>query len=172
MNNPLLIFDILHDTLISKWDFYRISLIGILGYLDTVLPHWIYIAYYIVLLGVSLTDFNKIYQLSIYQRALILFLTIGIFLATIFAMFILDAQESGSSLVAEGIQGRYFIPPLVVILFAIYGIFPFKNSFLGSNKFISMVLFVFCFVILYQTEHTLYLRYFKVGNDYFKFING
>ena len=170
LNNPLILFDILSATLKAKSTFYYNSLIGILGYLDTRLPKWIYDGYYLLLIFVAILDYKKSYTFSMYQRAFILMLSVGMFLLTIFAMFIMDGIESKDTLVAQGVQGRYFIPILVVGLPVLYGLIPFKKFLASINTLITLVIFIVCFIILYQVEHTLYLRYFVEGNDYLKYI--
>jgi hypothetical protein len=86
-------------------------------------------------------------------------------------MFIIDGAESKDRLVAEGVQGRYFIPPLILFLFTFYRLLPDKKNIQIINKFLPLIIFIFCFAMLYMTEHTIYLRYFKFGDDYFKYIN-
>jgi uncharacterized membrane protein len=170
LDNPPLVFDIISETLKVKGDFYYKSLIGVLGYLDTLLPHRVYGFYYTLLLAVSLLDFNKRYTLSAYQRGLIILFTFGVFIATIFGMFISDGIESKQSLVVEGVQGRYFIPALIVGCFSLYELLPGKFSIFEKYRFPSILVFFICFVILYQTQHTLHLRYFVKGNEYYKYI--
>lgn len=170
--NPFILFDILTQTIQAKGVFYYKSLIGILGYLDTWLPKWIYNAYYVLLIAVALLDYTKSYTFSMLQRSLIVFMSVGIFLGTIFIMFILDGIESKDTLVAQGVQGRYLIPPLMTILFALYGILPFNKSFQWFNKFMPLLIGIVCFVVLYQTEYAMYLRYFVEGNEYAKYILG
>lgn len=170
LNNPLILFDILSETLKAKSTFYYNSLIGILGYLDTRLPKWIYDGYYLLMILVVFLDYNKSYIFSIYHRVFILVLSLGMFLLTIFTMFIMDGIESKDTLVAQGVQGRYFIPILIMFLPVLYGLLPFKKFLASVNTFITIVIFIVCFVILYQVEHTLYLRYFVEGNDYLKYI--
>lgn len=171
ISNPPVIFDIFYQTFAVKGEFYYRSLVGVLGYLDTFLPFKLYKLYYILLIVVALFDFNKTFQFSLFQRGLIFCLSIGMFLATILAMFIIDGAESKDRLVAEGVQGRYFIPPLILFFFIIYRLLPNKQSLQTINKFLPLIIFIFCFAILYMTEHTIYLRYFKFGDDYIKYIN-
>jgi uncharacterized membrane protein len=171
MSDPLIVFDIFYQTFTVKGEFYYRSLIGVLGYLDTFLPFKMYKLYYLLLIIVALFDFNKLFQLSIFQRGLIFCLSIGMFLATILAMFIIDGAESKDRLVTEGVQGRYFIPPLILFLFTFYRLLPDKKAIQIINKLLPLIIFIFCFAMLYMTEHTIYLRYFKFGDDYFKYIN-
>jgi uncharacterized membrane protein len=103
---------------------------------------------------------------------LIIIFSIGVFFATILALFIFDGWESKDSLVVEGVQGRYFMPALITASFGLYRLLPFKKSLFESNKFLSIALILICIIILYQAQHTLYLRYFVEGDSYFKYING
>jgi uncharacterized membrane protein len=170
LTNPLIIADIIKETFRAKGEFYYRSLIGIFGYLDTFLPKRIYSFYYFLLIFVSLFDFNKTYQFSKYQRIFISVFSTSIVLLIIIAMFIADGWESKASLVAEGVQGRYFIPPLIVFCFTLYRLLPLKSSIFDKSKLLPFIIFLVCFIILYQTEQALYLRYFVEGNDYIKYI--
>jgi uncharacterized membrane protein len=171
LDNPALVFDIISETFKVKGDFYYKSLIGVLGYLDTLLPRKMYGLYYFLLLAISILDFNKKYTLSIYQRGIIVLFTLGVFIATIFGMFISDGIESKQSLVVEGVQGRYFIPALIVGCFSLYGLLPNKLSIFQKYKFPSVVVFLICLGMLYKTQHTLHLRYYVHGNEYYKYIS-
>jgi uncharacterized membrane protein len=170
LNNPLILFDILSETLKAKSTFYYNSLIGILGYLDTRLPKWIYNTYYMLMIFVAFLDYKKSYIFSIFQRTFLLVLSVGMFLLTIYAMFIMDGIESKDTLVTQGVQGRYFIPILIVFLPVLYGVLPFKKFLASVNTIITVAIFLICFVVLYQVQHTLYLRYFVEGNDYLQYI--
>jgi uncharacterized membrane protein len=157
LQNPMIFIDVISETLRVFETMYYQSTIGILGYLDTILPKGVYSMFTFLVIIVALFEADKMYKLLINQRIVLLLVSLGVFLITILAMYIVSRPESG--LVAEGVQGRYFIPAVFPFFMVFYGMIPLKIN-LSSNKYLTILLFCALIVLLYRTEMTLIHRYF------------
>lgn len=157
VKNPGRIVDVLDATLGHFHEMYYETTLGVLGYLDTKLPGGIYTVLTFLLIFLALFEGNEKYRLQIYQRLLLLAISIGIFLATILTMYLLTRDASG--LIAEGVQGRYFIPVVFPFLLAWNRIIPWRMN-LSGNRLLSASLYFILLVILIRTEFTLYDRFY------------
>ena len=157
-HNPGLFFKIVGKTLNVFHDFYHKSTIGILGYLDTILPQGVYTTFTVLILFLALFEANKLYKLAIYQRVILSTVFIAVFLATILALYLYSRLEMG--LVAEGVQGRYFIPVVFPFFLALYGLIPFSVN-LSRNKILVCILYIVLFIALFKTEIALIDRYYN-----------
>lgn len=97
--------------------YYVDSWIGVLGWVDTRLPDYLYTFFRVLIIAVALVDVQIRPELKVSQRLLIgvVFLAgVGLILATGYLFF--TPLGKGRIL---GIQGRYFIPfmPLLLLLF-------------------------------------------------------
>jgi uncharacterized membrane protein len=155
--NPKLILELVHNSFLYFKDFYFKSTIGILGYLDTSLPTQVYSIFTFLIFFLLLFDFNKNYSLKIGDRLLFFICGFGVVLLTIIGMYGFTREEAG--LVAEGVQGRYFIPALMPIFLMINGILPFKID-LMKYKSLNVVIYLAIIYSLYLASSTLKTRYF------------
>lgn len=175
---PSMVFTIIGESLIHKGLFYYKSTIGKLGALDCFIPNWIYNSYFIFLFVIAILDYNKNYRVAIYQRIIILGVTLSIFFFIIVFFFVMNGtmeyktDEGMDTLVERGVQGRYFLPMLIAIFFSLYGILPLKKYPFINTRILPIVIFIFCFATLYSSEHALHLRYYVKGNEYFKYVGG
>jgi uncharacterized membrane protein len=156
IGNPFEFIATLAGTLTQNADFYRDSLIGYLGWLDTPLPRWLIYAYLIVLVLAASLDREKRQVLSGSQIAVIA----GVLVANtvlIFLMLYLSWSDVGASVI-EGIQGRYFIPllPLALILISTISI-PVKHKWRGSMIVIVLAIAALAYAI---SCHALWHRYY------------
>lgn len=155
-HNPLMLFDVVKQTFGYFHLMYYQSTIGLLGYLDTVLPDVVYFGFTATLILLSLFGTQK-YRLTIKQRLLLFISSSGVMLAVILAMYLLTPNRSG--LVAEGVQGRYFIPALFPFLLSFHGIFSGKMD-LSRYKILVVGVVIVLLGCLTATEFTLIDRYF------------
>ncbi len=105
-------------TIGAQWDFYYRWMVGVLGWGDTALPAWFYSFFGCALLGCVAVESGEAKVISGKQRLLFL----GSALAGILLIFV--AQYAAwnpprSHALIEGIEGRYFLPlmPLLVLAF-------------------------------------------------------
>lgn len=131
--------------------------IGILGWLDTHLPLFLIIIYFLVLLGAAIIDSDKKMYLRLQQKMIIsLVAFIGCLLVITSQFFI---WTSMGSLIIGGFQGRYLIPfgPLFFLLFH-SSAFSVKNySRIASIYFVSFSIFSLV-VTLYTVTVRFYVR--------------
>jgi len=114
---PLQYLFIIIKTLLKYGLFLADSFIGRLGWLDTPLPVFLIVSYYLMLIFVSLLDYEDNISIGYRQKITLL---ISIFLGTfsIFSLQYIFYTPLGQDTI-EGIQGRYFIP-LAPIFFLIF----------------------------------------------------
>jgi uncharacterized membrane protein len=153
LNNPLEFPNIIVRSLRLFWKFYLSSYIGRLGWLDTVLPKYIYFTYPFIILLVSLIDQKKQLFFAPWQK-LISFLIAGAVFYAIFLSLYLTWTPVGYKTL-EGMQGRYLIPIGPVLLpLSLNNIFP------TSKSWKSILVVVYLFIVLSITIRTLILRYY------------
>lgn len=170
--NPLLPFKIIKETLKTKALIYAVTLLGSFGYLDTLMPTWIYIFLALLLTTLVISGNDKEVEISKKTRWVILILSVIIVFLAIISMYIIEGLTSKNNLVAEGVQGRYFIPILIYIWLSFYGLVPYKPTRIISKKYLGLFLIIMFSIIYYQINYTLYLRYFIEGDSYFRYIGG
>ncbi|MGB4958022.1 MAG: DUF2142 domain-containing protein, partial [Saprospiraceae bacterium] len=155
--NPSMIAELFQNSFLYFKDFYFKSTIGILGYLDTPLPSQVYTIFAFLIIFLIFFDFNINYKLKILDRLIFFLCGFGVVLLTIIGMYGFTRDEAG--LVAEGVQGRYFIPALMPVFLIINGVLPLKID-LMKYKSLHTVLYLAIIYSLYLTVSTLEVRYF------------
>ena len=85
-------------------------MVGVLGWVDTVLPMTAYIAYSLLLLGSAILDGNT-FSLSVRLTLALLFA--GTLLAVFFGLYLVWTPLGWGRVV--GVQGRYFLPMLPLL---------------------------------------------------------
>ncbi len=157
LNYPSSIFTILGRTLQDQGRYYIESFIGLLGWLDTKLPTWIYMTFPLALiieaLGTQTTSNHAPTEKTLLM--LIWLLSNG----TILLGFYLLSTPVGNAIIG-GVQGRYFIPTAVPLLL----FFSLKNNLskLPEKPFeyITRSLPYYILVVLICTTYTLWYRYY------------
>jgi hypothetical protein len=157
INNPLNYFSIFITTLLTRVRFYLYSFIGILGWLDTVLPEFSYFLYFGMLFFIAIFDSRDDISLTLKQKSimgLIIFLvTFGIFTSLYLIWNVVGAK------MIEGPSGRYFIPisPLIFLLL-------YNNLNILNEKLITygkIILIALLSYILFKTAQVIFLRYYS-----------
>jgi uncharacterized membrane protein len=145
---------LLWKTMLNGWYAYLVSFTGVLGWLDTWIPIWIYRTYYLMLIGTALIDGGGTSSLS-YRNKTFLAGTCWLIVILIATSQYLIWTEPGAY-VLEGVQGRYFIPLAVPTLLILYNRKTpnFKNFFAGG------VITIFVVAVLISTCFTIYQRYY------------
>ena len=157
IGNPLKFPVILLYSIKKLFFHYWYSSIGVFGYLDTVLPNYIYITYPVILLFCLLFDkTNKLVHSLRQKTFLVLFCFLSFF--TIELSLYLTWTPVGNQII-DGFQGRYLIPvfPALIPLF--------KNKRLpalvsGSGTGIPVMLYIFAMLCI--SVRTIILRYYFV----------
>ena len=119
LEHPIEFFGVLGETIQTQFGFYRDSLIGYLGWLDTPLPKWSVFTYILALILAVILDRERRAPAFPHGVYWILASVLGSNCLLIFLMLYLSWTDVGGPLI-EGIQGRYFIPllPLFLLLFS------------------------------------------------------
>lgn len=140
LSSPKLLFKMFYNTLLWQAEYYHLTMIGAyLGNVDVVLdvPYLIVMLLSLGLLGLSFRKPGETIKISKGQRYLIWLICLGCAGAVMFSMLL--AWTPVSSRVITGVQGRYFLPFLPVLLMS------FKNDLVVLTKDISRtVLYLMC----------------------------
>jgi len=156
IQHPFEYFRVLFDTLRNRElvASYWKGFIGHLGWADTLLNKHAYLIFFALFLSLGLLTFKKI-TLKHHDRFRI-FLFISLILS-FFSLFtiLLFAWSRHPTLFIEGIQGRYFIPFMILIG---YGLFD-KSLGKSDIKIIKLIFIFISGVTLLSTLHSLLNRY-------------
>jgi len=133
---------------------YLKSHVGQLGWLDTVLPSWIILGYYLFLAAIALGENS--FEISLFTKGVFAF----VFAASVFAvgLSLYSIWSPVGAPYIHGLQGRYFIPiaPLFWLLL--------HNGTLrkkvGSIKLARLAIVVFLLAALAQVTYVLVERYY------------
>jgi hypothetical protein len=122
-------------TLFVHANYYYASFVGELGWgngpagrLDR-LPLWIYVAAVPVALCATAYDLGQAIRPSLELRAILSLCAIAIVGAIFFAMYV-GCTNSGSDVIG-GVQGRYFVTPVLLVMPALAGLLPRRGIFEG-----------------------------------------
>jgi uncharacterized membrane protein len=153
---PFNFLDVIGTTFKYYGSFYFQNYIGIFGYLDTVLPKWIYTFYTIVFAFVCFTDTNAVLKVKLRGRLLFLFVALSSIYVTMASLYLFSPVNAK---IIDGVQGRYFLPLGILMALALNNLFNLKLPNWVKNFF--TVLVVGCiFIILYISINILKYRYF------------
>lgn len=146
---------ILLNSIIIQGSSYIKSFIGILGWIDVVLPEHIYYLYTFILLFIALTDKNDIKIPLNYKIIFIALFSFGVFfLHTILYLY---WNKVGSEIIT-GVQGRNFIPfaPLFFLLF--YNCRRFIN--IKINMYLLSILLIYLLYVSIISIHSVYQKFY------------
>jgi uncharacterized membrane protein len=150
--HPLELFSIVFATFKKYGFFYIYSCVGeYLGWLDLNMPHSVTLIFVILLFIYSMVHIENENELS--QKFRILFLTVSVItIAAVFAGMLLSwSPVSGGCI--EGVQGRYFIPCLLIIVLVLQ-----INKFRVNSKVDDYTKMILIMVIFLDFE-SLILRF-------------
>ena len=144
---------VLWNTFWSKQEFFIQSTIGILGWIDTPLPHFLYYGF-AVLLGIVLIKTSERIKKPL-PLGMVLFLT-GLFLGTIFCFmyfFYIHGTPVASPAI-DSLQGRYVLPivPFILLILTEW------IRICIRHKKITVVVFGIIFIM--SLGQTLFMRYY------------
>lgn len=167
LKNPSAFFDVLMTTL-SKSDvvnFYRDSFFGILGWLDTRFSEktYDYLAKCMLLIALFSVSVKKLYTEWTPRLAVLFCALFSIFLI-FFALLISNNPHPATQI--EGVQGRYFLVPMIMIAYAISD---GSKLYEGIFRKIALlpVIFLGAFTI-YSTPRLLIERYYLTPRQQFE----
>jgi uncharacterized membrane protein len=157
MHNPFISLKIVKETFNYLQDLYYYETIGILGYIDTKLPEWVYTLFALTISFLTLFEANKGFKLYWSQRIILWVIGIIVFMGSMLSIYLINPKENGY--IVLGVQGRYFIPVLFPFLLAFNGLIPTRLS-LAKYRIGVIILTVILSLALFGTEQALIDRYF------------
>jgi uncharacterized membrane protein len=153
MTHPLEYINVLSATLSVWWWKYMQWFVGVLGWLDTWLPLWLYPSYVAVIVGVAVVDQGDGRPMRMAERALVAGICAVTFLLIVTSQYITYTAPMESTI--RGVQGRYFIPLAVAALLVLY-----NRKIKVPERILSMSVMIFCVIVLVVTCYTLIARYY------------
>ncbi|MNI37363.1 hypothetical protein D3C73_914520 [compost metagenome] len=163
LSSPLEYVHILLSSIINNMEFYFISFVGNLGWLDTNYPYLFIMFYFGMLIMSVVLDCSEKKNVISYKHK-IFFAAISIFIVVLIesALYIMWTSETsgvGYSYIT-GVQGRYFIPlSLCMLIIFKTNIWKEKLEKFGAHKFVDFITPRVAVFSLVLTVIILLLRY-------------
>lgn len=153
--DPWKFLSMLANSIQERGKGYFYSFIGVLGWLDTWLPRWIYVTYFPVIVATALLEpAYKNRTLRLWEKAALLAVCFLSFFLICIAQYLLWTKPG--ALIIEGVQGRYLIPLLIpVMLVFLNRIVAFKINLLTGG-----IVTVYSALMLHATCLAVYMRYY------------
>ena len=118
LKHPLSLILMYMDTFVEKMDFYFVSMLGgMLGWLEINVPTYLVVGFSVILLLASVPVAGEVRTFKWWHRVFF----VGIFAAAfgLVLLSMLTGWTPSSYRVIEGVQGRYFLPVLPMLLLLI-----------------------------------------------------
>jgi hypothetical protein len=109
---------VLVRSVIATAGVYAATLVGVLGWLDTPLPGWVYPTWWLAILAVAVVDGGAASPIRSPSRVLCTGVAVGGALAVIVLIYLTSNPVGHRSII--GVQGRYFLPFLPLVLFSLH----------------------------------------------------
>ncbi|KJU85094.1 conserved hypothetical protein, membrane [Candidatus Magnetobacterium bavaricum] len=174
LSHPLTYCRTIFNTFFIERHFYLYQIIGVFGWLDTPMPASIVYSYCLLLVTLSFVDRDKRYVIPKVKKILIFTIMMSTILAIITIGYLFWVPVGADSI--NGIQGRYFLPVLPLLMLLLYNTkisnqnVIFKNSvfekhlkvieYLRNNKtVVDLSIVSYSFFALGCTLSVLFHRY-------------
>jgi len=152
-SNPWDFVFIMFSTLHDRWMEYFAGLVGILGWLDTLLPFWLYWSYIPVLICTAFFEKSNAAMKNYTERLVLA--GIAVVTSLFIAISVYLTYSYVGETVVRGVQGRYFVPLVMPILLI------FSNRrFNIPSRWIQLMIPSYCLVVLVVTCLTIINRYY------------
>jgi uncharacterized membrane protein len=151
---PLRYLEICWVTVQVDWWNWTRSFIGVLGWLDTVLPTWLYASFVPILALVALADTRPPAELSVGQRLLLASLFVLSMLGLMTSLYVV--WNSLRFPVVQGIQGRYLIPFVPLLFLPLHN----RRVRIGPPAALGWLVGAYVTAALAATTVTLVRRYY------------
>ena len=137
--------------------YYRNSFIGVLGWLDTSFSGWVYKFYSVCLALIGIFSVSiKSVGAELRPRAIILFSAVSSVFLIFFLLLVTWTPLQSAHI--EGIQGRYFLGPMIMATYAVSA-----GTRIHSGVFRNLALWILILmggVTIYQTSKLIVERYY------------
>ena len=159
LSEPSAFFAVIWSTLVNSEirQFYQMSFIGVLGWLDVPLERWFYNLSILlcIFLGILSIQWNNI-KSDWPARACLLGFSV---ISTLMVFFLLLVSWTPHPAVTiSGVQGRYFLMPFILLAYSLSGS---TNTFSTRNKYVALpLIYFYCLIVSFIMPQTLIYRYF------------
>jgi uncharacterized membrane protein len=152
LGDPVGYAGLLARSVVASAGLYARTTVGVLGWLDTELPSWVYPAWWAALAGVAVFDADAASPVRGLARAGCLALAIAGMLAAISLIYLINPIGHDP---IGGVQGRYFLPFLPLGAIALQ-----RGAGRGLPETARLAIPVFCAAILVVALGTTAVRYY------------
>jgi len=128
--NPVAFFDVVLASLLNPelFTFYQESFLGILGWLDTKLPMYFYPVLWIGLATCALAGVS-VHMLQEDWLPRLLLILIALASVCLIFLALLVTWTPHPATVVQGVQGRYFVVPMILLGYSLSGCAPGQGQF-------------------------------------------
>jgi hypothetical protein len=144
---------VLWHTIVKEAPAYNVSFTGVLGWLDTWLPQWVYSTYPPALAGVALLDKDNGRAMEWPKRVLIVALCMVSFILIEISQYLIWTKPGAP--IIEGVQGRYLIPLAVPLLLVLY------------NRRVAVARWAMAAAVLVYSSKVLFVTCVRVHERYY-----
>jgi uncharacterized membrane protein len=152
--NPWAFPKIAIDSIGDQWNECSFAWIGVLGFLDTWLPKWIYWSYPFVLILAALLDKGRANRLGWLQKIWIVCIVIQVYLLIDLSLYLIWTPPGADTI--HGVQGRYFLPLVMPVLLILYN----HGLKLPELPFTKLAATGYSIAVLMATCLSVYARYY------------
>jgi uncharacterized membrane protein len=152
--NPWGFPKIVIDSIGAHWNECSFAWIGVLGFLDTWLPKWIYWSYPFVLILAALQDKGRAKRLGWLKKIWIVCIVMQVYLLIDLSLYLIWTPPGADKV--HGVQGRYFLPLVIPVLLILYN-HGLKLPKLPGAKLAAIA---YSITVLIATCLTVYARYY------------
>lgn len=149
--HPIFCIKTIIRTIEVNYKFYFQSFIGVLGWLDTILPDYLINSYAFLLIAAGAFSKN---EKIIKRRTKVIIVLVAILISLLVILALYVTFTAVGKPIVDGVQGRYFIPSALLILLS----FEFKK--MENIRYFNVICIVYAIFALSTTEIILFNRYF------------
>lgn len=153
---PLGFARVMVNTIATWWRIHLAWYVGVLGWLDTWLPMWIYPSYLLMLAAASLTDKGESRAVQLKEKLLLSAILGATLLLIAISQYLTYSFPAGSTI--RGLQGRYAIPLTLPAMLLLYN----RKAGLSERK-LGRFVTVFCAAVLVVSCLALLNRYYGIN---------
>jgi uncharacterized membrane protein len=165
--NPISYIKMLFFTLGQTFDFYFYSTVGLFGWLTIRMPEFIYFIFIIAMLMALSADVGQSLYISNGQKVIFVGVIVTYVMAVITALYLFSSPVG--NVAAYGVQGRYFIPVLPLLIYLISSLRFNKNFYWERIRIISgrAVVILSSIVLVFVIQVLYYFYYMPCGKNFY-----
>lgn len=164
LSNPASMIKIFSSTLVALNEFYFKGFIGHFGWFTTPMPDFIYSLFVIGLIIAIFRDMQDTKKFSFQQIMIFSGVFILYVFATIISMYILWTPYMSN--IAQGVQGRYFIPVFPLVLYVLASPSFFRIPAI-IQRILTATVVVIASIVLTLGFQTIYLKFFVLCGEFY-----